>query len=194
MPPTSTGVPKLLCAEHRGTGSGCGVASTLAVDEPDAHPTNTRGSARRLMLRLCHGISMDRVTSPLVVIGRERFWSLIEETRVDFRAAVLAMSPDEVVGYHRWYAHYADGLRARQSIDAVANLWLDRWPEYDGFESEAFVGWLVQQGEAIVEAAVRNPDSLAECECDGAPARRGDEQMLYDLAEAAGFDLSDLAT
>jgi len=112
-------------------------------------------------------------------------------TRRDLPATIQMLSPDELAGYERWLVHYCNGLQDRSTIQAAASLCLDGWPEYDDHQGVAFTCWLVQEGEAVVEAAVRDPDSIATCEWTGAPARVGDLELVYDRAIARGADVSD---
>jgi len=126
-----------------------------------------------------------------VAIGRERFWSLVEQTRVDLRATALAMPTDELIGYARWQQHFVVGLLDRRSIKAAGALCLQGSPEHDDGPFGAFAEWLVQQGEAVVEAAARDPDTIAECAWGTAPARGDDGRFLYELAASRGVDLTD---
>ena len=96
-------------------------------------------------------------------ITREWFWQLVELTRTDLRAELVAMPESELHGYVIWYGHYTNALACRRAITVAAWRCLDGWPPYDRrFDLvQGFVSWLVALGEGVVEAAVRDPDTIA---------------------------------
>lgn len=97
--------------------------------------------------------------------GPDDVWRLIEQARVDAPDAVAAQAadqlashpPDDIVSY----AQPLSGLFARSYR---ADLWaaaylINGGASDDGFEY--FRGWLISQGQAVFEAALADPDSLA---------------------------------
>jgi hypothetical protein len=99
-------------------------------------------------------------------MDHEEFWTLIESTKGGgceqhaqrLEARLRALPPNQILAFER---------RQRQLL-AEAFRW-DLWGAAyliqggcsdDGFEF--FRGWLIGQGRAVFEAALRDPDSLAE--------------------------------
>ena len=109
-------------------------------------------------------------------MDRERFWSIVETANVsaggdvERQADLLVdqlrgMSLSEIVGFHR----ILEGLHAETFRVELwgAALVINRWDSEDRlFCSEdrffIFRGWLVAQGRQVYEAAIADPDSLAE--------------------------------
>ena len=107
---------------------------------------------------------------------RTRFWSMVEAAKqasggdVQRQAALLverlAQLPlSEIVGFQR-------ALEALQAESLRAGLWdaaavINQWESNDEFfcsEDRFFIfrGWLVAQGRQVYDAAIADPDSLAD--------------------------------
>jgi hypothetical protein len=99
----------------------------------------------------------------VVAITRERFWQLLDHTHTDWRETLVAMPKSELLGYVIWHGHYTNTLACRSSIGSVAYLCLDGWPAHERVPHpvDTFASWLVALGEDVVEAAVRDPDTIA---------------------------------
>ncbi len=116
------------------------------------------------------------------------FWTLIEDARTDARrgstpwtrldpAAELlvlrlsALDPEEILAFDAILTVKL-GMSYRWDLWGAAYI-INNGCSDDGFDY--FRGWLIAQGRAVFEAAIRNPESLADaaeldCEC---------EAMLY---------------
>lgn len=101
----------------------------------------------------------------------DAFWTLLDSARSaatdpDHAEAVAAALVDLLV------ASGTDGTEAFRAAWAIEDARAYGWPLWgaaylieggcsdDGFDY--FIGWLIGRGRAVFEAAVRNPDSLAD--------------------------------
>jgi hypothetical protein len=101
-----------------------------------------------------------------IAMDRAEFWALIESTKDEdceqhaqrLKARLGALPPNQIVDFER--------LQRQQLAEAYRwELWgaaylIQGGCSDDGFEF--FRGWLIGQGRAVFEAALRDPDSLAE--------------------------------
>jgi Protein of unknown function (DUF4240) len=113
-------------------------------------------------------------------MDRDQFWSMIETARqasggdVEQQEAVLKaelrrLTLDEVIGFHR----VLENLQTESfSVEpwGAAEAIVDKVSE-DHFYG--FRGWLIAQGQGTYQAAVADPDSLADL-----PELRAGERML----------------
>jgi hypothetical protein len=117
----------------------------------------------------------------------ETFWTLIDEARVaadgedpfeqsEDQARILtehlaALPPEQIVAYQ---GHLDDALRASYRWDLWAAAYvINGGCSDDGFEY--FRAWLIGQGRAAFQAALADPDSLADVVDDEVEA----EDLLY---------------
>jgi Protein of unknown function (DUF4240) len=116
-----------------------------------------------------------------------QFWALIETAQQEsngdqeaqlehLRSQLEKLEPNDLVEFQRTF----DRLH---QISYRADLWgaaflINGGASDDGFDY--FRGWLISQGQKVFEAALENPDSLAEVVEDGAEADFGfeNEDML----------------
>jgi hypothetical protein len=102
-------------------------------------------------------------------MDHDQFWTLVEATRLGggddceqhterLTAALRTLPPSEIRAFDtiRWQL-LAESYR--WDLWGVSSLLIGTDSE-DGFEY--FRGWLIGQGRAVFQAAVRDPDSLAE--------------------------------
>jgi hypothetical protein len=113
----------------------------------------------------------------------KRFWDIIaciapfedpEEREETLEGILSDLSPDDILGFYLRYDACVDAAW-REDLACVALL--TRWQGEQRCDDEDllwFVNWLIEQGLAVFEAALREPDSLAdvttdqEWACDGA--------------------------
>ncbi len=120
---------------------------------------------------------------------QDRFWQLIsgsvtanEDGSVDasaLRDALASLPTEEVVGF----AHRLDACFSRSRTWALwgaAELIHDGAPD-DTFDY--FRSWLIGRGRAVFEAAMRDPDSLADVATSEAL-----DDVVYDAADVAYRD------
>jgi hypothetical protein len=107
-------------------------------------------------------------------MNKDRFWSIVDATRLDpprrrsdvnvgernrrYRADLARLSPKELVEYQR-------ALEARMIEAYRSDLWGAATLICDGVNESsfrAFRAWLVSQGREVFEAALRDPESLAD--------------------------------
>jgi hypothetical protein len=102
-------------------------------------------------------------------MDREQYWALIDQTRARsggdpdaheaaLRAAVAELTPDEITDFERHTTELLD-QSFRSRLWGAAYL-INGGCSDDGFDY--FRGWLIAQGRATYEAALANPDSLAD--------------------------------
>jgi hypothetical protein len=121
-------------------------------------------------------------------MNENQFWSLIEtshhqansddEAQLELiREALSQLEPEEIVAFQRWFNHF-------HRVSYRADLWgaayiMNGGASDDGFDY--FRGWLIAQGRKVFEAALENPDSLAEVISEDAEAdfEFELEEMLY---------------
>ena len=112
---------------------------------------------------------------------KTQFWQLIDASRAQAGAKAQdqvlalqrvldALAPDELVSFQHWFDDY------HQRADSWA-MWDAAFLVTDGCTEDSFIdfrGWLVARGEAVFEAALADPDTLAatlapgdECQVEG---------------------------
>jgi Protein of unknown function (DUF4240) len=99
-------------------------------------------------------------------MDHEEFWALIDSTRGGgceehaqrLEARLRALPPDQILAFDRFYSRLAE-QSYRWDLWGAAYL-LRGGCSDDGFED--FRGWLIGQGRAVFEAALEDPDTLAE--------------------------------
>lgn len=135
----------------------------------------------------------------------DEFWEHIKKTRrkdpdahvEKLEARLAKLPPDEILDFDHWWT-----VLARESYDR--NLWgaaylINGGCSDDGFDY--FRDWLILQGRDVFQAAVSDPDSLAdvlgpdagEVECECYPALyawftatgTGDDENRYSAFQAA---------
>jgi tetratricopeptide (TPR) repeat protein len=124
----------------------------------------------------------DHGLDPEGEITHERFWALVEEAREKggdiaraLRAILEAGPVAESVGFARWIRSYNEVLVQRKDLRGVTRVLLGQG---DRDMALYLRGWLLSQGEAVVHAALRDPDALATLARD--PPR-----CYYELFEVA---------
>ncbi len=98
----------------------------------------------------------------LVAAAREAAGDDVEDRVAGLEQALLPLEPAELIGFQRKY----DELLARAcrwSLWGAAAL-LQGGCSDDGFRY--FRDWLISEGEAVYEAALADPDSLADADPD----------------------------
>jgi hypothetical protein len=110
-------------------------------------------------------------------MNRHRFWELIEAARSEeapLSDALTALPLAEVMAFEHHYESIFN-------LAGTADLWGAAYLIEGGCSDDCFIDfryWLIAQGRKVYEAAVRNPDSLADV-LDGEPP---DEAGLYNFA------------
>lgn len=132
----------------------------------------TNAFLRERYPRLWARYGASRPEAPSGAIPRERFWAIVEQARAARReptvrahfAALLdhlTTAPlEEALGFCRWIGGYNEAL-IRNDLRAACRVLLG------SVEVEAFAGfrgWLILQGEAALNAAVRDPDAITVSE------------------------------
>ena len=120
-----------------------------------------------------------------------RFWQLIgaadsegeDATLERLEAALGKLSKQELVGFQVRFDHL-HGLAGRSDLWAAAVLLNSGYCSDDGFTD--FRSWLISRGQAVYEAALKAPDSLARIavESDEDGPRAQFESFGYLAAEA----------
>lgn len=135
-------------------------------------------------------------------VDEEIFWGIVEDARQDVASPVDEADAvaEELVGRlaRRPAADILDFKVTQERLFARAYRW-DLWAAAytinggcsdDGFEY--FRGWLMAQGRQVWEAALADPDSLADLVDEQDPPLVESEEMLYVAAaayeESAGDD------
>ena len=127
-------------------------------------------------------------------MDREDFWSVVQEARArvadpvsDAKAVarevlgVLASrSREQILGFDVVQRRLLASARRQRLVDACALI--NRYVSDDAFSD--FLGWLQCQGQARWEAAVADPDSLADVLAPAAPRGLWCEPMLYVASNA----------
>jgi hypothetical protein len=107
-------------------------------------------------------------------MNRDHYWALIDRTRAEsgkdpeeqaklLQSAVSALSAEEILDFEKHTTALLDASY-RNRLWGAAYL-INGGCSDDGFDY--FRGWLIAQGRATYEAALANPDSLADCEALG---------------------------
>jgi hypothetical protein len=133
----------------------------------------------------------------------DRFWAILEASgqgggAAHYRALTRALAKlpaEEIVGFRRRYEALVDGAHRTDLWGAAYTI--NGGASDDGFFY--FCVWLVSMGRRVYEAALNDPDSLAEvvdpdeeyeADLDGAPVeawkkktRRSDEEFFEELAQ-----------
>ena len=107
-------------------------------------------------------------------MNEERFWSIVDATRLDppkqrgdvdfgernrrYKATLGKLTPKEIIEFQRRLEEYLNAAY-RTDIWAAANLIRDGC---NRSSFHAFRAWLVSQGREVFEAALRDPESLAD--------------------------------
>jgi hypothetical protein len=126
-------------------------------------------------------------------MDKSTFWQIIDSSRADADGDAEAqvetlgerladLEPAEIVEFDRWFSEYHD--RAYDYPLWGAAYLIGGGCSDDGFMD--FRGWLISRGEAVYEAALANPDSLAnvvdddaDCQVEGfqyAPSQAWEEK------------------
>jgi hypothetical protein len=96
---------------------------------------------------------------PVGSIDHGRYWQIIEQARrdIDVLTTILwALPLEELVGFDRWHATYNRALN-RNDMRVACRLALGK---VDSDTVAGFRGWLMLQGNAAVQAAMHDLDSL----------------------------------
>jgi hypothetical protein len=134
----------------------------------------------------------------------KRFWKLTESAYRDdgaehfeaLKATLALMSEDELIAYQ---AQFDELMAAANVIDLWGAAYLiNGGCSDDGFDY--FRGWLLTRGREVFEAALANPDSLAdvvdeedvECEEMLYVAMHAYEEVTGEDFEGSGMDYSNL--
>jgi hypothetical protein len=108
---------------------------------------------------------------PTGAIDHARFWAILDEAKArrggrwddDTVAELQRMLGEapvaEQIGFDRWLKTYNQALVARNDLRALGRVLLG---SASAETFTAFRGWLLAQGEAVVHATLRDPDSLAD--------------------------------
>jgi hypothetical protein len=114
----------------------------------------------------------------LSIVENNQFWDVIDSSRAKakgdpfvqldtLRKALLSLPPEQIVEFDRWF-------RRQRARAFDWGLWGAAYViagdcSDDGFMD--FRDWLVSKGESVLDAALRDPDSLAsvlaECDANG---------------------------
>ena len=121
-------------------------------------------------------------------MNETRFWTIINDARDQsdgdaeaqlemIQDALMPLEPDEIVEFQKLFTTF-HRTSYRADVWGAAYI-MNGGASDDGFDY--FRGWLIAQGKKVFEAALENPDSLADAVPDGAEADFGfeNEDILY---------------
>ncbi len=107
----------------------------------------------------------------------QRFWSIIDTARAagepvstQLAGSLLRLPSEDILAFQAWFSAYRAQVN-REDLWAAAYAIKGGCGD-DGFDY--FRAWLVTRGEAVVRAAIVDPESLAQL-----PSLGEDERMLY---------------
>lgn len=94
------------------------------------------------------------------IISQEQFWQLIEQSDKgeNLYEVLSELSDDEIFGFKYWWIYY-------HAIAYKQDLWAVAYIVMGGCGDDAFMdfrNWLVAQGQAVFENAMKNADSLCD--------------------------------
>jgi hypothetical protein len=125
---------------------------------------------------------------PASPMPADQFWKIIERAgRSDhdpdahmqaLRAELCQLTLDEVISFHAAFRRYLNQTYTWELWGAAYVIY--GGCSYDLFEY--FRRWLVSKGRAVYEAAVADPDSLAQRDVQPGPEGGWDFEEIYNLA------------
>lgn len=118
-------------------------------------------------------------------MNEDQFWQIIERAKAEddeeqielIQGALAKLAPEDILEFQRIFERF-HRVSYRTDLWGAAYL-MNGGASDDGFDY--FRGWLIAQGKKVFEAALENPDSLADIVPEGAEAdfEFELEDMLY---------------
>jgi Protein of unknown function (DUF4240) len=135
-------------------------------------------------------------------VNEDQFWTMIETAKLEsdgdgeaqleiLQAKLNAPEPDEIVEFQRLFDTF-------HRVSYRADLWgaafiMNGGASDDGFDY--FRGWVISQGKKVFEAALENPDSLADVVPDDTEADFGfEDQDILNLGTRTWVEKTGLDT